>query len=154
ALGFMQLRLSDIQTASRSFQDALTIGDGIKAPRIVWQARVGLAMICERQGAIDQARENYQKAIEALERVRGRLGPEEDRAGFFQDKVKVYEDLVAVLMQLHVKDATKDYDAKAFHFSERGRARAFLDLLGEAKVDLAQNLAPDLLKRQEEMNRQ
>lgn len=150
ALGFIQLRLSDIQAASRSFQDGLAIGAGIQAPSIVWQARVGLAVICERQGAIDQAREHYLKAVEALERVRTRLGPEEERAGFFQDKVKVYKDLVAVLMRLHAKDATKYYDAEAFHFSERGRARAFLDLLGEAR-NVGQEIDPDLSKRQEEI---
>jgi CHAT domain-containing protein/Flp pilus assembly protein TadD len=148
ALGFMQLRLSDLQAASRSFQDGLAIGARIQAPSIVWQARVGLAAICERQGAIDQAREHYQKAIEALERVRGRLGAEDERVGFFQNKVKFYKDLVATLMRLHVKDATKHYDAEAFRFSERGRARAFLDLLGEAK-NVDQAIDPDLLKRQE-----
>jgi len=150
ALGFIQLRLSDIQAATRSFQDGLAIGARIRGPSIIWQARVGLAAICERQGAIDQAREHYQKAIEALERVRGRLGAEDERVGFFQDKVKVYKDLVAALMRLHVKDATKHYDAEAFHFSERGRARALLDLLGEAR-NVDQAIDPDLLKRQEEI---
>src|SRR5262249_51573754 len=103
-----------------------------------------------RLNRFDEAREHYQKAIEALERVRGNLGSEDDRVGYFQDKVEVYKNLVAVLMRLSLKDGTKYYDAEAFHFSERGRARAFLDMLGEAK-NVSQAIDPDLLKRQEEI---
>lgn len=151
ALGFLHLKTSDLQAARQSFQDGLAVGERIEAPSIVWQARVGLAAVCEKQGAIDQARENYQQAIEALERVRGRLGSEEERMSFFRDKIEVYEKLIGTLLELHSKDAASRHDVTAFHYAERARTRAFLELLAAARINVEQDLAPDLAQRRQQL---
>jgi CHAT domain-containing protein/tetratricopeptide (TPR) repeat protein len=148
-LGELRLRLNEPEQAINAYHEALSLALDKNIPRHAWSAYAGLAMAYKRLEQLDKAREYYQRAIEIMEKVRANLGGEEERAGFFQDKVKVYKDLVAALMQLHDKNATKHYDAEAFHFTERGRARAFLDLLGEAK-NIDQAIDPDLLKLQQE----
>jgi CHAT domain-containing protein/tetratricopeptide (TPR) repeat protein len=150
SLGGLYLSLRDLPSAVAAYQRGLEIGESIHVPLIVWQAHAGLAATAARLNRFDEARQHYQKAIEALERMRESLGTEDERVGFFQDKVKFYKDLFAALMRMHVKDATKHYDAEAFHISERGRARAFLDLLGEAR-NVDQAIDPDLLKRRKEI---
>src|SRR5262249_41847227 len=91
------------------------------------------------------------KAIEALERVRGKVGGDDDRVSFFRDKVEPYKKLIGTLLELHSKDARPGYDVAAFHYAERARARAFLDLLADGKVNVEQGIDADLLKRQQEI---
>ncbi|MGH9878650.1 MAG: tetratricopeptide repeat protein [Nitrososphaerales archaeon] len=145
--GELHLRLNEAEQAIKACRAALQLAMDKNSPRHAWTAYAGLAMAYGKLGQFDKAREYYRLAINIMEKVRANLGGEEEKAGFFRDKVKVYKDLVAALMQLHGRDATKRYDAEAFHFAERGRARAFLDLLGEAK-NVEQGIDPDLLERQ------
>src|SRR5262249_30321243 len=53
-----------------------------------------------------------------------------------KNKMKIYEDLIRLLVNGHRRDPAQGYDKEAFHYAERARARALLDLLAEARVDL------------------
>jgi len=148
SLGAIYLQINELSQAEEVFENALRVGTQSGMPHIAWQAHAGLAVINEKYGQRERAREHYEQAIKVIESVRAGLSGEEQKAGYFQDKTRVYRNLTGVLMRL------QGQSTEAFYQTERARARAFSDLLVEAKVDLAQNLAPDLLKRQEEMNRQ
>ena len=120
-------------------------------PRIVWEANAGLAIAYAELNQRDKAREHYKSAIDKMESVRANLGGELEKAGFLQDKIAVYKKLIALLVAATSKGLQPDNAAVAFHYVERGRARAFLDLLAEAKVDVTEDATPDLLKRQQEL---
>lgn len=150
-LGLLHLRFNEPLAAVVAFKQTLTIDANAMSPRIVWQAHSGLADAYFQLNQLDQAREHYQKAIEVMENVRAGLGGESDKAGFFQDKVDVFKKLVAVLLDPRLKSATTDRTAAAFNYAERARARALFDLLAEARIDVEQNLAPDLLKQKNEL---
>jgi CHAT domain-containing protein/tetratricopeptide (TPR) repeat protein len=151
SLGELHLRTGSLQLSIGMFQQALSIAERINGRHNLWKAQAGLAAVYEQLGQLDKAREFYEKAIKTMERMRARLGGEEEKAGFLQDKVEVYQKLIALLLALHRKDAKPRYDTLAFHYVERARARAFFDLLAEAKVDPEQNAAPDLLKQKQEL---
>jgi CHAT domain-containing protein/Tfp pilus assembly protein PilF len=148
-LGLLHLKTGELANARSAFQKALAIDRGTIAPRAMWQAHSGLADTYFRLGELEQAGNHYQKAIETIETVRARLGGEEEKAGFFQDKVEVYKKQIALL--LDPRFANSQNAAEAFHYVERARARAFLDLLAEARVDVEQNTAADLTKRRQEL---
>lgn len=152
-LGLLHLRFSELPQALSAFRRTLAIDPSTMSPRIVWQAHSGLADAYVQLGQLDEAREHYQQAIEVMENVRARLGGEDEKVGFFQDKIEVYKKLVAVLVDPRLKGVKTDRAAEAFNYAERARARAFFDLLTEAKVDLEQNVTPDLLKRKQELQR-
>jgi len=130
-------RLNKLDRSRRQLTISATFG--YQTP--VWRAAY------EKLGELDKAREHYQRAIAVMEDVRARLGGEEEKAGFFQDKIEVYKKLIGLLLDPRLKDA-KFNAAEAFHYTERARARAFLDLLAEARVNVEQN-APDLAQRQQ-----
>jgi CHAT domain-containing protein/Tfp pilus assembly protein PilF len=160
-LGAIKLRLGAIPAALQAYQEALAIGESRSSPLTVWQAHAGLAASYVKLGQPNQAREHYRKAIEEMERVRAQLGGEEEKAGFFQDKNEAYKQLIALLLTPPPSTAAnrdlptqRRDEAEAFHYAERARARAFLDLLAEAKVNLDQNLAPDLLEQQQALQKQ
>ncbi|MEK6281813.1 MAG: CHAT domain-containing protein [Acidobacteriota bacterium] len=149
-LGLWHLRFGEIAEARAAFQKTLAIDPSTTAPHIVWEAHSNLATAYVRLGQLDKARDHYQQAIELMESVRARLGGEEEKAGFFQDKIEVYKKQIGLLLDPRLKDARSNA-AEAFHYTERARARAFLDLLAEARVNVEQNAAPDLAKRRQEL---
>jgi CHAT domain-containing protein/tetratricopeptide (TPR) repeat protein len=149
-LGELHGLLNDYGQAINAYREALRLAHDRNNPLHAWTACAGLALAYERLGQFDDAREYYRQAIKTMERVRAGLGVEEEKAGFFQDKVKVYKGLIAVLLHMHSKDANPRYDVEAFQVAEGARARALLDLLGEAK-NVDQTIDPDLLKRQQEI---
>ena len=149
--GELHLHRVQPQQAIESFEQARQIAASIDNLRNVWKAYAGSAAAYQSLGQFGKAREHYRLAIEAMENVRARLGGEEEKVGYFQDKVAVYKKQIALLLDLHGKDTTLHYDVEAFRYSERARGRAFLDLLAEAKVRFEQDLALDLSKGQQEL---
>jgi CHAT domain-containing protein/Tfp pilus assembly protein PilF len=148
SLGATHLQINELPQSEKAFESALRVGTQSGTPHIAWQSHAGLAVINEKCGQWERAREHYEQAIKIIESVRAGLSGEEQKAGYFQDKTRIYRNLTGVLMRL------QGHGTEAFYQTERARARAFSNMLAEAKVDLAQNLAPDLLKRQEGINRQ
>ena len=150
-LGLLHLRFNELPQALSAFKRTLTIDPSTMSPGVVWQAHSGLADAYFQLGQLDKAREHYQQAIEVMESVRARLGGEAEKASFFQDKIEVFKKQVAVLLDPRLKSVGMDRAAEAFNYAERARARALFDLLAEAKIDVEQNVAPDLLKRKQEL---
>ena len=152
-LGRIHFSMSDTVRAMDAYQQALAIGERTNTPPVVWQALAGLAAVYEQQGKVEQAEKHYRQAIETIEDVRRRIGISEDRASFFADKVRIYERLINLLITSKGKRSSiqQTAAAEAFHYVERARARAFLDLLAEARVDVEQTTGPDLTKRQQEL---
>ncbi len=150
-LGNLHLHFRESSEAVAAFQKTLAIDQATMPPRIVWEANSGLANAYAQLGQRDKAREHYLLAIDKMESARANLGGEVEKAGFFQDKIAVYKRLIALLVTSPTKEARSADAAVAFNIVERARARAFLDLLAEAKVDVTDSTTPDLLKRQQEL---
>ena len=158
--GTLQLALGQWEPARASFQKALEVGSRIDVPRRMAQAHIGLGKLAAKQrdwqtaathlekaiqldagpdptataqswlgrayrgmGKLPQAELVLRDAVAGFEDLRALLQSEELRESFFEDKVTPYEFLVLTLID-------QGKVAEAFDFSERARARAFLDLLG------------------------
>ena len=147
-LGLVYLKSGEVAKAKSAFEKTLAIDQRTTTPNAIWQAHSGLADAYAQLGELDGAVEHYQRAIETIERVRAKLGGEEEKAGFFQDKVEVYKKLIALLLNPRLQNSNI---AEAFRYSERARARAFLDLLAENRVEVDQNIPPGLFRRQLEL---
>jgi CHAT domain-containing protein/tetratricopeptide (TPR) repeat protein len=75
------------------------------------------------RGRHEVALQNFQEAMQTVEDVRSRLEESVLRGLFLEDKQVIYHGAVGSALSLGRVEA-------AFGFAERGRARAFLDLLG------------------------
>lgn len=73
-------------------------------------------------GATERAIEAYRRAIEALERFRGGVPPDEYMSSFLAGRAALYEEIVDVLVS--AGDSTV-----AFGYAERAKSRALVDLL-------------------------
>src|SRR6185436_558659 len=90
-----------------------------------------------RAGLSEEGTRNLCRAIDVLDRQRGRIGgPQEARTSFEATLGDYYQSCLEGLIEL-------DQPAAAFHTLERGRARSFLAMLAERDPRLA-GLPPEL----------
>lgn len=82
----------------------------------------------------------YAKAADAVDLLRAGIGRAEEREYLLQDKESLYSQ--AILLA-----GTLQQPLNAFIFSERGRARAFLDVMGASRIE--RNAARDPLARRQ-----
>jgi len=149
-LGDLNYLLKDYETSFNYYQQAFKIGDRIKGSRLLWLSNTGMASACEKQKQYQKSLNFYQAAINELEKVRSVLSTEDFKVGFLERKIDVYEKTIQLLEKLHEQQPLKGYDRQSFQFAEKAKARAFLDLLAEARADVSKGV--DQKFKQQERN--
>ena len=140
SLGLVYEKMGNSQAAIQHFQEAIQVSRQIGASRVIWLAHSNLAALYRSRGRLAEAEQHYRLAIRELETTRQKLKEDGDKVSFWQDKVKVYKDLISLLMttsnasrQPLNQTAQQQTAEEVFHLSESWRARAFLDLVTEAQ---------------------
>ncbi|MEW6127297.1 MAG: CHAT domain-containing protein [Acidobacteriota bacterium] len=110
-----------------------------------------IARIQNESGNIEAAQTNVDKAIARIESIRSKIEIDSARTLFLASLKDFYDLKVDLLMQLHQRDATKGYDALAFQFVERGRARTLLDTLARSRIDLRAGLDAGMLEKDKDL---
>jgi CHAT domain-containing protein len=128
-LGDLYLRKKDFSRARENLQKALEMAEQLRLSGFIYLASKRLGDLYVQTQKPEEAIPYYKKAIENIESTRSLLESEEFRSSYFEDKRATYAGMILAL--LRTKNA-----AEAFNYSERARARAFLDILG-SKVQLA-----------------
>ena len=173
-LGWSHFALGQWVPANEAFQKAQEVGKRNQIPHIIAQAHYGLGAVAARQrewqaavthlqeairlnprpgfvaatqgwlgsvyrgmGRLAEAEAALRQAVAGIEDLRSLLQSEELRESFFEDKIWVYENLILTLLQ-------RGKGPEAFDISERARARAFLDLLGN-RVTLSRGRSASLV---------
>ncbi|HZH78567.1 MAG TPA: CHAT domain-containing protein [Archangium sp.] len=119
-------RLGDLAGAMRCYQREVEVLERSGEPHRVADVLIGIGLTHEQLGEESKALEAYEKAIAVIEPVRARAGVEEVKTRIASDAWLAYEQ--AIQLRLRRREV-----AKAFELSERGRSRAFLDVLGSAR---------------------
>lgn len=107
---------------------ALDIAQAKEISSQIYQCYHLLGMLAEEQGKWQDALAAYDRAIQELEHLCGRMMVE-FRAGYLEDKAVVYEDVVALCLDL-------DRPSLGLEYAERAKSRALLDLLAY-RLDLS-----------------
>lgn len=143
ALGVNQEKLGNLDAALANENQALALmhesgGD----PDLEWQVESRIAHIERARGNNDAALEHYRKSICGIELLRSvALNTEEGRAGVVERSRLTYTETADLLVDLHREN-------EALEMAERGRARAFLDMLAETRVGVTDELTPDQRKQE------
>lgn len=153
-LGVDYLRSERYQDAVAYLNRALEVGGPSMTAELKARVYLGLAEAHEKLGEWQKALEYYRLAIESIEQVRLGALTEDRKIGFWQTKQATFEQAISLLHRLHEKDPQSGYDAQAFAYAERGRARAFLDMLTEARVNVQQGLSPQVLEEERAISRE
>ena len=179
-LGWNYFALTQWVPANEAFQKALDIGERNQIPHIVAQAHEGLGAVAARRrewqaavthlqegirlnprpgfvagtqgrlggvyrgmGRLAEAEDAFRQAVAGFEDLRSLLQSEELRESFFEGKIGIYENLILCLLE-------RGKGPEAFDISERARARAFLDLLGN-RVTLSRGRSQSLVAEEREL---
>ena len=119
------LMLEQYSTAYRFVLDAARIAQsqaGKAVPFLAYQVHNILGTLALVEGDYLHAQIEFEQAIDLLERLRGQVMIE-FTFGFLEDKQSAYEQIVTLYLD-KLNDSTK-----AWHFAERAKSRALLDLI-------------------------
>ncbi|MEC4674762.1 MAG: tetratricopeptide repeat protein, partial [Nitrospirota bacterium] len=115
---------------------------GIK--EVQWRAASGRATILKQQGKLDDAFRWYADGVTIVEGMRAALKIDELRNSFQTNKQDLYRETITLLIRLRRTD-------DAFNYLERSRSRSFIDLLGNQKLTLKNEVDQAALKRIERL---
>ena len=133
-LGAVAMFQGDWEPAARLLEEALRLS---QRPNFVQKVQRRLGWVYRQMGKLPEAEVLLRQAVASIEDVRSQLQSEEHREAFVEDKMGAYGNLIGVLF--HQRKF-----AEAFDMSERARARAFLDLLGN-RVSLSKGRSAALI---------
>jgi len=145
-LSRLDLARGDLKSALRHAQGAYNVSVKLGLREVVWRSLRTLGEIASREGKLSEAEGFYRQAIELVERMRASLKAEEFRAGFLDNKFDLYEDMIHLLL-----DTGKD--ELALEYSERSRARGFLDLLANRSVTIGGSGNQEMFKEVRRLKR-
>ncbi|NES66904.1 MAG: CHAT domain-containing protein, partial [Okeania sp. SIO2D1] len=153
-LGHVYSDLGEKQTALNYYQQALPIDRqvGVRDGEAI--TLYNIALLKRDQGKLTESLTFIEKSLEIIEDLRIKVASAELRASYFATVQDEYQFYIDLLMQLHKQNPNQGYDAKAFHASERSRARTLLELLNEASVNIRQGIDPKLAMTERKLQQQ
>jgi len=98
-------------------------------PELGWRIAFGRGQALQAEQKDEEALTALKRAVEIIEDLRNQLQEERYRSGYLEDKYQVYVTLVQLLLKLGRLE-------EAFTYSEKLRARSFLDLLSRGRLPI------------------
>lgn len=134
--------------------EALAVSRAAQDPMGEATSRVRGAQALRDLGRLDEAWHRLQPALELVEELRSRPEQSSVRARYFAFRQEYYEIAWDVLMRLEARDPTAGYSSLAFLVNERRLARELLDALAAAPAATRYGIAPELLEREQLLERE
>lgn len=94
-----------------------------------------------------RAEKYYKKSIHIIEEIWNQLKIAEHKELYFASNIKIYEGLIRVLFKQKKGNA-------AFRYAERSKARAFLYLLGNRRINPKKGVSLRLIRKEDELRNQ
>jgi len=151
-MGIALYNLECQEEAIKSYQEAIELANKINGRQILWEAYFGLGQCYEKKNRFYLAATSYKRAIDVIDHIRSQIFLDTYKASFLRDKLKVYEFLISLLYRMNRENPSDSYTKEIFQIVERAKARAFLESLGESKIDIIESLSPGLKKRENELS--
>jgi CHAT domain-containing protein/Tfp pilus assembly protein PilF len=144
-IGNAKFHLGEIDVAKNLFLNAINLGKKLGRGEIIWEACFGLGQCYELKEEYSNAVFYYKMAISVIDRIRSQIAVDTYKSSFARNKQKVYESLVRLLFKLQKNNSVDDL-GEIFHVVESAKARAFLESLGESKVNIRERLTKELME--------
>ena len=140
ALGDLRLDQQRPDEAATALDEALAVARLAYLPEVEWRALRGQGRLHRAHGNRDAALQAFTEGVQVVERLRTAIKVEELRSGFLANKADLYEDVVRLLLDM-------GRPAEAFAYSERARARKFIDVVSARQIELKTDRERDLYAR-------
>lgn len=137
--------MGQVEQAIGFYQRASTLASQIKATTRQWKLHARLARAYQDQGQTDPARSAYESSIKIIEATPAQMMAEPSDEAISIDEQEVFRDYIDFLLG---SDHTSSEVERALAVSEQARARGFLKLLAEARIQPRQDVDTLLLERE------
>lgn len=128
---------AETQNAEQCYKAALDIAKQLGSYVLENAALRKIAALEADQKRYEHAIKLYDNAIQNIESIRGNLEKQSYRSSFMQENIKVYEELVILLIKLgRFEDA--------YNYLQRFRMRSFLEILSPNQIDYSEGITPEL----------
>ena len=125
--GEILLKLGRDEDALRSLSSAADLLANTADTALPWHVDYLEGQALESLKHDEEAVAAYRRSITSIESIRASISEDRFRTGFLQDKEKVYTALVRLLLRM-------GRVGEAFQYSERLRARGYLDLINRSAL--------------------
>ena len=136
-LGHLALERKQWQEAVPLFEKAYALSSEINVKEVSWRALRGQGFALIQLKKNDAAVKVYKEAVKIVDSMRAAIKVEEFQNGFLADKQDVYKELILLLLDM---DNVED----SFQYAERAKSRSFIDLLGNQKISLKNDVSQKL----------
>jgi CHAT domain-containing protein/tetratricopeptide (TPR) repeat protein len=161
--------LGDYSKGVSAFLEALSMSSALSMhfPEKNLYSHYGIASMYRREGKTLRAIRHFRSAVNEIETIRGWLETGEHRAGFLENKIVVYEDLIDLLVEtsdLSLQHQNTDdpgvrelqhygesHAEIAFFFAESTKARSFLEAMARGRQAFVANRIPRELADREKI---
>jgi CHAT domain-containing protein/uncharacterized protein HemY len=144
SLGKAHMALFEFKKARKQHDQALSIQKKIGNRQGMLWSYYNLGKTYDALKNYTAAKENYSSSIECIEDVLQGIKVEDFKLRYFASKMAPYEDLIKLLFKIGIGE-------DAFSFAERSKARSFLYLLGNKRIDPRIGTTPDLARKEIEL---
>ena len=148
-LGEAYYLLSNPTEATQAFHQALALSRASGNRRQQAQVLANIARVESAAGLLDQARSDFEQALDITELLRGSVLGQGLRGTYLASVRGRYESYIGVLMKLHDKRPSEGFDRLALQVSQRSRARSLLELIAESRIDIRRDLSADQRARED-----
>ncbi len=150
-LGEAFQKQGDPAAARAALLTALRINEAVEAPYSRPPILLDLARLERGQGDLQEALRRIEEALKILESVRYDLSDDRLRTAFLASRRSYYDFYVDLLMELDRLRPGQGYADQALAKSEMARARALLDLLTEARLELTRGISAELREKEKDV---
>ena len=154
-LGIVSYKLGYFEESSRFLQRAINLATENHDGQLLWEAYFESANSFAEAANYRDALVRFKVSISLIEDIRSSIKLEELKASYLgaDKRIEAYQNLIDLLATLHKTEPDKGFDKEAFNYLERAKARAFLDSLEVAEVNVSQGINPVLANREKELMR-
>lgn len=139
-IGLAHQGKGELQEAETAFSKSIDFARESGRRDDLWQSLYAKGDVLKTLGKNDEALGLIKESIAVLEHLRSEVNTAEQRTEYFQSKIKVYNDAIQILI-------AKQNLPEAFEYVQQSKARGFLDMLAEARVNQEDILTADLRDR-------
>ncbi len=122
-LAQLAMKSGDLPTAEDILKQAIPIAKQLDIAPLIADLLHMRGLVSKAQNKIKQAIEDFENSTEQIERIRGSLQAEQFRAAYITNRLGVYHDLVATLLD----QSDEKSIARAFLGAEQAKSRSLLD---------------------------
>ena len=139
-IGKTYLFLENMKAALDTLNLAADKAQQLFIPEVEWRSRRLIGQLYGESNNLEQSINAYYEALEVIENMRSQIKVEEYKAGFIDDKLDVYYDLVDLYLQLKLP-------GKALEIVERAKSRNFIDLLANRDIKFSGKVSEETLSQ-------